>query len=104
MGKLLIWAGLAVAILLVIRIVAIGKRRDAEAAAREAGQGGSGSDRPGKGAQAGGRGDADRDPPRELMMQCARCAVHVPSSEAVFAGGKVYCSAAHRDQARQDAT
>jgi hypothetical protein len=33
------------------------------------------------------------------MMQCAVCGVHLPGSEARFAGGRVYCSDAHRDQA-----
>jgi hypothetical protein len=32
------------------------------------------------------------------MMQCAVCGVHLPGSEARFAGGKVFCSDAHRDQ------
>jgi hypothetical protein len=33
------------------------------------------------------------------MMQCAVCGLHLPGSEARFAGGKVYCSDAHRDRA-----
>jgi hypothetical protein len=32
------------------------------------------------------------------MMQCAVCGIHLPGSEARFAGGRVYCSDAHRDQ------
>ena len=34
----------------------------------------------------------------ERMVQCAVCGVHLPGSEARFAGGRVYCSDAHRDQ------
>jgi hypothetical protein len=32
------------------------------------------------------------------MLQCAVCGVHVPGSEARFAGGRVYCSDEHRAQ------
>jgi uncharacterized protein len=49
----------------------------------------------------GDAAEAGREPRRpgapELMMQCAVCGVHLPGSEARFAGGKVYCSDAHRD-------
>ena len=31
----------------------------------------------------------------ERMACCARCGVHFPSSEAVSAGGREYCCAAH---------
>jgi hypothetical protein len=37
------------------------------------------------------------------MMQCALCGVHLPGSDARFAGGRVYCSDAHRDQAASGA-
>lgn len=33
----------------------------------------------------------------EGMVACARCGVHLPTSLALAAGGRVYCSAAHRD-------
>lgn len=33
----------------------------------------------------------------EGMVACAHCGVHLPSSLAVQAQGRVYCSAAHRD-------
>ena len=33
----------------------------------------------------------------EDMSRCARCGVHLPRSEALLAGGQVYCSAEHRD-------
>ncbi len=48
--------------------------------------------------------------PRELeyreegaMVACAHCALHVPESQAVRAGGKWYCSEEHRRAARGDA-
>ncbi len=33
----------------------------------------------------------------EGMVACAHCGVHLPRSEALAAGGRSYCSAAHRD-------
>jgi uncharacterized protein len=32
----------------------------------------------------------------EEMVRCAKCGVHVPRSESIMAGGKFYCSDAHR--------
>lgn len=31
------------------------------------------------------------------MVRCAHCGVHLPSSEAIQADGRPYCSPAHRD-------
>lgn len=41
-------------------------------------------------------------PPVEVadMVACAHCGLHVPRCEAVAAGGRLYCSDAHR-QAHQ---
>jgi uncharacterized protein len=36
-------------------------------------------------------------PPLEGMVACAHCGVHLPTSEALLAHGRSYCSAAHRD-------
>lgn len=36
-------------------------------------------------------------PELEGMVRCAHCGVHLPRSEALTAGGRSYCSAAHRD-------
>ena len=33
----------------------------------------------------------------EEMSRCARCGVHLPRSEALLAGGQLYCCAEHRD-------
>jgi uncharacterized protein len=35
-------------------------------------------------------------PPNEEMVRCAHCGLHLPRSEAVSAGGQLYCSDAHR--------
>lgn len=35
----------------------------------------------------------------ETMLCCERCQVYIPASEAVLRGEKVYCCAAHADQA-----
>jgi uncharacterized protein len=32
----------------------------------------------------------------EDMVRCAQCAVHLPKSESILAGGKFYCCDAHR--------
>jgi uncharacterized protein len=34
----------------------------------------------------------------EPMVQCARCGVFVPASEAVRAGGQTFCCEAHRQE------
>lgn len=47
-----------------------------------------------KDARAGRRADESSSEP---MVQCARCGVHLPRSEAVSDGGeRVYCSEEHR--------
>jgi uncharacterized protein len=50
------------------------------------------------------RARGDRPPPSsprgaapEGMVACAHCGVHLPGSEALRLGERVYCSAAHRD-------
>ena len=96
MGKIAFWILVAVAVMLVLRLIGTNEaaswttsprrsraRRFAAFAARQ----------------------GDRDDRRdsgELMMSCAVCGIHVPASDAVFARGKVYCSADHRDAADRD--
>lgn len=93
MGKLALWILVAVAVVLLLRMLGSGKR--GKVASRQAGKGNPGS--------ATGRRDGAQDSEAsgaggELVMGCAVCGVHVPASEAVFARGKVYCGATHRDQ------
>jgi uncharacterized protein len=93
MGKIAIWILLAVAVMLVLRMIASHKRRA---------DGGSGGTRQGK-AERGTSGRSEREgtDPRgtggELMMSCAVCGVHLPASDAIFARGKVFCGPEHRD-------
>jgi uncharacterized protein len=90
--KYLIWIGLAIAILLLIRLVTPVKRRRNEARSAASGHG------DGRGRAVDRDRDADdRSSRQELMMRCTLCGVHVPSSDAVFARGRVYCSPGHRD-------
>lgn len=57
-----------------------------------------GIDRP----QVDAQGSAAPPPGIETVTQCAWCGVHVPHAEAVtLPDGRVYCSEAHRDAARQ---
>jgi uncharacterized protein len=53
-----------------------------------------------------GRAPREAKPPRarppadgnaEPMVECARCGLHLPRSDALAARGLHYCSAAHRD-------
>ena len=92
MGKVLTWLGIALVAWAVWRLVLISQRR--AVSARE------------KAAASSSDGDARDEPSRrqapELMMQCAVCGIHLPGSEARFAGGRVYCSDAHRDQGVRD--
>jgi uncharacterized protein len=97
MGKVLVWIGVVAVAWFAWRLWGLSQRRVARArreADTGAGTGASGGDAQ-PAAPAGRRPDAP-----ELMMQCAVCGVHLPGSEARFAGGRVYCSDAHRDQAR----
>jgi uncharacterized protein len=32
----------------------------------------------------------------EDMVRCSQCGVHLPKSESILAGGKFFCSEAHR--------
>jgi len=42
------------------------------------------------------RGAKEKARPVERMVVCARCAVHVPKSEAVVYNGQYFCGEAHR--------
>jgi uncharacterized protein len=58
---------------------------------------------PGPGQQAGAQAGAQAYRQRvqdqsERMSCCARCGVYFPASEAVSAGGREYCCAAHAAQ------
>ncbi|MEZ5651167.1 MAG: PP0621 family protein [Burkholderiaceae bacterium] len=75
MGKLLFWVLVAVVIFGVVRFNAIVQRR--QSMAREAEQ--------------------KRALEQEAMLQCERCGIYFPASEAVRAHGRVYCSREHRD-------
>lgn len=44
------------------------------------------------------------DAPKELILQCAQCAIHVPASEVIRDGDQVFCSQACRDAHRRAGT
>jgi uncharacterized protein len=52
--------------------------------------------------QASNRKDAAtrQESPPEKMLTCAHCGVHMPASEGVAEGDRIYCSEAHRDAGR----
>jgi uncharacterized protein len=88
MGKIAIWILIIIAVMLVLRLIAV-KKRPVDEDGKEAGT------------TRRRRGSKDDIEPRgnagELMMSCAVCGIHLPSSEAVFAHGKVFCGPEHRD-------
>ncbi len=95
MGKILTWVAIAAIAYLAWRVL-LASRRRVERSRRE-----SEADAP--------SGASERKPARpdraddaraapEPMMRCAVCGLHLPGSEAVFARGRVYCGAEHRDQ------
>jgi uncharacterized protein len=44
-----------------------------------------------------GRTPRRKAPPRsQAMVECAHCGVHVPATDAVLSGTRVFCSEAHR--------
>lgn len=95
MGKLLSWVVLAVLVYLAYRVLRVSKRRaerarDAAERVRDAPQ------RARNGESVRGR-DGVADPAGERMVACAHCGVYLPASEALEAGGRSFCSAAHRD-------
>jgi uncharacterized protein len=90
MGKMLTWVVVVGLVWMAWRLLVISRRRSqrqSEAGKPEGAAGGAGESTPDEAARL--------DSP-ERMMQCAVCGVHMPASEARFAGGKVYCSDAHR--------
>ena len=103
MGKIALWILVAVAVMLVLRMIATHKRRLKEDESDLEG----GKSAPGKSGRPGTRGDVDtRGNGAELMMSCAVCGIHLPASDAVFARGRVFCGPEHRDadEARRDGT
>jgi uncharacterized protein len=98
-GKILVWVVILGLAYVVWRLMIISKRRvdrsrDGADADRHPGDGGS---RAGGGPGEQGRDPAGRLRAPEAMMQCSVCGVHLPGSDAVFARGRVFCSAEHRD-------
>ena len=88
MGKIAIWILIAVAVMLLLRLIATAKRRVADDNAPTVKGGSNVSD---------SAEDERQRTPGALMMSCAVCAVHIPASDAVFARGKVFCGQEHRD-------
>ncbi len=86
MGKILLWVVVALLAWAGWRLWTISARRaqrarDAASAATRA---------------EGGKTASRRVGAPETMVQCAVCGVHLPGSEARFAGGRVFCSDDHR--------
>jgi uncharacterized protein len=102
MGKILSWLLMAIAGYLVWRLVTVLKRKGQASvrggpAGEAQGSGAGTGSGTGSGTGTGQRGKALAD---ERIVPCAHCGVHIPASEAVEAGGRLYCCPAHRDADR----
>ena len=51
---------------------------------------------PGEGAPKESKRGEDVSGQAEDMVRCVHCGVHLPKHESILAGGKFYCSEAHR--------
>lgn len=87
MGKVLTWVLIAALAWLAWRLVVISRRRASGAGTADS--------------SARKTGHSDTPPEQivepERILQCARCGIHLPATEGRFAGGRFYCSEAHRD-------
>ncbi|HEX2520188.1 MAG TPA: PP0621 family protein [Castellaniella sp.] len=75
MAKLLIWAVIIVAVLLVSRILNTQKNQARQAAAR--------------------RQSADSQAAADTMVRCAHCQIYLPRAEAYMSHGQTFCCAEH---------
>jgi uncharacterized protein len=101
MGKLLGWVLVGLLVWVVWRFMVISKRRAERANASKSASesaGESAGDEASPSSQGARRDTPVTDKTPVMMMQCVVCGVHLPATEALFSGGKVFCSEAHRTQ------
>ena len=91
MGKILSWLLMAIAGYLVWRLAAVLKRK-----AQLSGRAGPADEAQRSGTRSGGEAALSD----ERIVPCAHCGIHFPASEAVEAGGRLYCCPDHRDADR----
>lgn len=92
MTRLLFWIALVILVVMAVR----SKLRAALARSQGPAQGGGAARPAGAGAAAGSWNRVEDK--SEPMACCAQCGIYFPVSEAVQAGGRDYCSAAHAQQ------
>lgn len=80
MGKLIFWAVVIVAVLLVLRILALQQQKQANEPRAD---------------PLPRRGKAPPVNPPESMVSCAHCGIHMPRSEALLINGQTWCSSEH---------
>jgi len=90
MTRLLFWIALIILVVMAVR-----NKLRGVLAPREPGP----QPEPQRGAQGRAHAHARMRDESERMSCCAQCGVYFPSSEAVGAGGREYCCAAHARQA-----
>lgn len=91
MTRLLFWIALIILVVMAVRNKLRGVLEPRPPGAQAGG--------PQPGAQAGAKARARVRDESERMSCCAQCGLYFPSSEAVGAGGREYCCAAHAHQA-----
>jgi uncharacterized protein len=92
MTRLLFWIALVILVVMAVR----SKVRAAMARAQAQAQGAAAANAANAGAAGAPAGQWRRvEDASEAMSNCAHCGIYFPSSEAVRAGGRDYCSPAH---------
>jgi len=79
-GKLIFWAVVIVAVLLVLRILAQQQRKQAAEP---------------RASSLPRRGTPPPVDQPETMVSCAHCGIHMPRSEALLINGQTWCSSEH---------
>jgi uncharacterized protein len=87
MGKIIFWLGIFAAIYIALKAVAVIKRKGAlDAQDQNTRPAADGKDEPETKVKA-----------LASLVSCAKCGVHLPSSEAIQSGNQFFCSKEHAD-------
>jgi uncharacterized protein len=96
-GKVLVWAVIVLAVMMVARLLGIQKSPRGNPA-----PGRSGASRASGSTRASGKSGATpaAKTPKELehMVRCAHCQIYLPRSEALLVGGHIFCSRDHAER------
>jgi uncharacterized protein len=98
-GKVLVWAVIVLAVMMVARLLGLQKTpRNGAGPGRSGASSGSAS-RSGTSSQASSKTPAAKTPKElEHMVRCEHCQIYLPRSEALMAGGHIFCSRDHAER------